>query len=159
MIVAEKSAPKTILVIHGPNLNMLGTREPEIYGSTSLDEIDAGLVKLGEKWGYDVTTFQSNHEGELVDFIQRMGGSADGIIINPAAYTHTSIALRDALAMVSAPIIEVHISNIHRRESFRHRSMTADIATGQIVGIGVPGYRLALISLMEMSGADTLAGA
>ena len=147
----DSNASKTILVIHGPNLNMLGTREPEIYGTTRLVDIDAALIELGTKKGVTVRTMQSNHEGALVDAIQEHGPGADGIIINPAAYTHTSIALRDALAAVSAPIIEVHISNIHRRESFRHRSMLADIATGQIVGLGVMGYRLALSAIIEMT--------
>ncbi len=153
--MATSDNAKHILIIHGPNLNMLGVREPEIYGTTRLVDIDAELTALGKKWGVTVTTFQSNHEGELVDTIQHHGEGVDGIIINPAAYTHTSIAIRDALAVVKAPIIEVHISNIHRRESFRHRSLTADISKGQIVGLGVIGYRLALTALVEMAGVTT----
>lgn len=150
--MATTDKTKHILVIHGPNMNMLGVREPNIYGTTRLEDIDAELVALGRKWGASVTAFQSNHEGELVDTIQQHGQSADGIIINPAAYTHTSIAMRDALAAVKTPIIEVHISNIHRREDFRRRSITAAVTTGQILGLGPSGYRMALIALLEMAG-------
>ena len=144
---------KRILVVHGPNLNMLGTRGPEIYGRTGIEEINTELAKLGQQWGVAVDAFQSNHEGAIVDAIQRHSDSIDGMIINPAAYTHTSIAIRDALAMVEGPIIEVHLSNIHRREAFRHRSLMADIVTGQVVGLGVNGYYLALRALVDIVGA------
>jgi 3-dehydroquinate dehydratase II len=145
--------PKPILVIHGPNLNMLGRREPETYGYTSLSDIDRELKRLGLQWGLEVDTFQSNHEGAIVDAIQQSMGTLAGLIINPAAYTHTSIAVRDALIPLAVPIIEVHISNIHRREPFRHHSYMADIATGQIVGLGVNGYYLALRAIADLVGA------
>lgn len=150
-----KSKPEApeILVVHGPNLNMLGLREPEIYGRTRLEDIDAQLTELGEQWGLSVRTFQSNSEGRLVDTIQSALGKISGLIINPAAYTHTSIAIRDALLMLSVPIIEIHLSNVHRREAFRHRSLVADVATGQIVGLGVNGYYLALRALADIVGA------
>lgn len=140
----------TILTIHGPNLNLLGQREPEIYGRTGLAEIDAQLQTLGRRWAVAVLTFQSNHEGAIVDRIQEAANQVDGIIINPAAYTHTSIAIRDALLTLKVPIIEVHLSNIHRREPFRHKSLLADVATGQIVGLGVNGYYLALRALVDI---------
>ncbi len=134
-----------IQIIHGPNLNMLGTREPGHYGSQSLADIDEELISLGDKLGVRVTSFQSNHEGELVDKIQHL--EAHGLIINPAAYTHTSIAIRDALLAVKIPFVEVHLSNIHRREEFRHKSMLVDIATGVIAGFGAKSYSLALRGL------------
>ncbi len=142
---------KSILVIHGPNLNRLGRREPEIYGRHTLTDIDAELVQAGKALGVDVQTFQSNHEGELVDRIQQAAEEVDGLIINPAAYTHTSVALRDALLMLDIPVIEVHLSNIYRREAFRHHSMTAPAATGQIAGLGKNGYLLALDALVRMA--------
>ncbi|MBR9981691.1 MAG: type II 3-dehydroquinate dehydratase [Desulfatitalea sp.] len=145
---------KTILVIHGPNLNRLGLREPEVYGHTRLSEIDTQLEMLGRQWGLQVSTFQSNHEGAIIDQIQAATGQADGVIINPAAYTHTSIAIRDALLLLTVPIIEVHISNIHRRETFRHHSLISDVATGQIVGLGINGYYLALRALADIIGAS-----
>jgi len=143
------SSPR-ILVIHGPNLNLLGRREPEIYGRTTLDEINGQLAALGAQLGLALDTFQSNHEGAIVDRIQQAAGVYDGLIINAAALTHTSIAIRDALATVEAPVIEVHLSNIHRREPFRHISMTAGVVTGQILGLGAAGYALALRGLAEM---------
>ncbi|MBW1727678.1 MAG: type II 3-dehydroquinate dehydratase [Deltaproteobacteria bacterium] len=139
-----------VLVIHGPNLNMLGKREPELYGNTTLDEINSELEKLGEKLGLSVETFQSNHEGAIVDKIQESVALKKGIIINPAAYTHTSIAIRDALLLLDIPVIEVHLSNIYKRESFRQRSMISDVATAQIAGFGVKGYDMALEALAEM---------
>ncbi len=141
---------KRILVIHGPNLNRLGRREPEIYGHHTLEAIDAEIIQAGEALGVIVQTFQSNHEGELVDRIQQAAEEVDGLVINPAAYTHTSVALRDALQMLDIPVIEVHLSNIYRRESFRHHSMTAAAATGQIAGLGKNGYLLALEALVRM---------
>ena len=134
-----------ILVVHGPNLNLLGTREPGIYGSTTLAEIDADLVKFGAEHGATVETFQSNHEGALIDRIQQAGTDGTAfVIINPAAYTHTSVGLRDALAAVKLPFVEVHLSNVHRREPFRHHSYLSDQAEGVICGLGPLGYRLAL---------------
>jgi 3-dehydroquinate dehydratase-2 len=153
--VIKSSELKPILVIHGPNLNMLGRREPDTYGRTTLAEIDSEMKKLGLNWGLAVTTFQSNHEGVIVDTIQQAVGHIDGLIINPAAFTHTSVAIRDALLLLEIPIIEVHISNIHRRETFRHHSFIADVSTGQIVGLGVNGYYLALKAMADLVGAST----
>lgn len=133
-----------IVVIHGPNLNMLGRREPEVYGSTTLEQIDDALRERAGRAGVELLSFQSNHEGALIDFLQAEGWEANGIIINPGALTHYGLALRDALAMLSAPIIEVHISNVYKREPFRHHSVVAPVATGQIAGLGWWGYLLAL---------------
>jgi 3-dehydroquinate dehydratase-2 len=153
--VAKKNAlQQPILVIHGPNLNMLGQREPETYGRTTLTDIDRELTELGRRWGLSVTSFQSNHEGAIVDTIQQAAERIAGLIINPAAYTHTSIAIRDALLLLRVPIIEVHISNVHRREPFRHHSFMADVSTGQIVGLGVNGYYLALRAMADLVGAS-----
>lgn len=142
---------KRILVIHGPNLNRLGRREPEIYGYDTLEDINTELVQAGNDLGVEVQTFQSNHEGALVDRIQQAAEEVDGLVINPAAYTHTSVALRDALQMLDIPVIEVHLSNIYRRAPFRHHSMTAPAATGQIAGLGKNGYLLALEALVRMA--------
>ena len=150
----DKSHQKRILVIHGPNLNMLGKREPDIYGHESLAEIDSGLKLKGEELGFEVETFQSNHEGALVDKIQQAAGSVHGVVINPAGYTHTSVAVRDALAMLDIPIVEIHLSNINRREPFRHTSMIADIVTARIAGFGSQGYSLALEGLVGMLSAS-----
>ena len=144
MIMEKNNNHLKILVIHGPNLNMLGKREPEIYGTTTLDEINIHLKELGKKLELDVETFQSNYEGAIVEKIQDAMGKCSGVIINPAAYTHTSIAIRDALLLLDVPIIEIHLSNIYKREPFRHKSMISDIATGQIAGFGVYGYTMAL---------------
>jgi len=135
---------RSIVVIHGPNLNMLGRREPEIYGAMTLEAIDRALAERATTAGVDLQNFQSNHEGALVDFIQTVAWSTDGVIINPGALTHYGLSLRDALAMLKAPIIEVHISNVYRREPFRHTSVVAPVATGQIAGLGWRGYLLAL---------------
>jgi 3-dehydroquinate dehydratase-2 len=134
-----------ILVLHGPNLNLLGTREPQGYGSTTLDQINAELTQRATAAGVSLEAFQSNHEGALVDRAQaaRTDGTAF-ILINPGAYTHTSVALRDALAAVAIPFVEVHLSNVHRREPFRHHSYFSDLAEGTIVGLGAMGYQLAL---------------
>ena len=146
----DKPHHKRILIIHGPNLNMLGKREPDIYGHQSLAEIDARLKEKGERLEIDVETFQSNHEGALVDKIQQAAGTVHGVVINPAAYTHTSVAIRDALAMLDIPIVEIHLSNIYRREPFRHTSMIADIVAARIAGFGSNGYTLALEGLAGM---------
>lgn len=140
---------KQILVIHGPNLNMLGTREPGTYGTMSLSEIDRALAEKAKDAGVTVTVFQSNHEGAIVEAIQGARDTCSALIINPAAYTHTSIAIRDALALLSVPVIEVHISNIYKREPFRHRSLISDIVTGQISGLGPDGYLLAMDAVLK----------
>ena len=130
-----------ILVVHGPNLNLLGVREPDVYGTTTLEDINQQLLTLAEEKGIEIETFQSNSEGEIVDQVQRgLEDEIEGIIINPAALTHYSIALRDALSALQIPIIEVHLSNIYKREEFRHKSVTAPVVTGQISGLGVDGY-------------------
>ncbi|MCO5108886.1 MAG: type II 3-dehydroquinate dehydratase [Burkholderiaceae bacterium] len=141
---------RLLWVIHGPNLNLLGEREPGIYGAATLAQIDAELAKIAKAHGHRLESFQSNHEGALVDRIQsaRKAG-VDFIVINPAAFTHTSVALRDALAAVGVPFIEVHLSNIHRREAFRHHSYLSDLATGVVVGLGPIGYRLAVQAAIE----------
>ena len=140
-----------VVLLHGPNLNLLGTREPGIYGATTLDEINRRVRELGTTLhpAVDVTSFQSNHEGVIIDMIHEHGGRADGMIINPGAFTHYSIAIRDALAAVDRPTVEVHLSNVHRRECFRHHSVMAPVVTGQIVGLGPTGYELALRYLAE----------
>lgn len=146
----ERKKTKKVLVIHGPNLNLLGIREPEIYGPATLNDINSTLEDIGNRLGLAVETFQSNHEGALVDKIQQAVSDQDGLIINPAAYTHTSIAIRDALAVLDIPIIEIHISNIHKREPFRHQSLISGVVTAQITGFGVQGYSMALQALAEM---------
>ena len=142
---AKGPGPASILVLHGPNLNLLGSREAEIYGGKSLAEIDAGLVRQARSAGVTLTAFQSNHEGALIDRVHAARNERVGfIVINPAGLTHTSVALRDALSAVAIPYVEVHLSNVHRREEFRHRSLLADLAVGSIVGLGAAGYRYAL---------------
>ena len=136
--------PPRILVLHGPNLNMLGRREPEIYGRTTLADIDAGLMTLGRELGVAVETFQSNHEGELVSKIQAARDRCAALIINAGAYTHTSVALLDAILAVGLPVVEVHLSNLYKRESFRHHSYIARAAVGQICGFGAESYFLGL---------------
>jgi 3-dehydroquinate dehydratase-2 len=137
-----------VLVLHGPNLNLLGAREPEIYGSTTLSEIDAGLASRGQDLGVEVEAVQSNSEGALVDAIQGAQGSADGIIINPAAYSHTSVAIRDALKAVGLPAVEVHLSNPASREEFRHVDLVAGACQGVVAGFGRDGYVIALEQLV-----------
>jgi 3-dehydroquinate dehydratase-2 len=135
----------SILVIQGPNLNLLGTREPEVYGKTTLEDIHTQLGVIAKSHSVDLSTFQSNHEGELIDRVQKAKqDGVDFIIINPGAFTHTSVALRDALAGVAIPFTEIHLSNIHQREEFRKHSYLSDIATGVICGLGAIGYELAL---------------
>jgi 3-dehydroquinate dehydratase-2 len=151
----ERSVPR-ILVLHGPNLNLLGVREPQIYGRTTLSDIHARLEARARAAGARLESFQSNHEGELVDRIQAaMEEGVDFILINPGAYTHTSVALRDALAAVSIPFIEVHLSNIHAREPFRHHSYLSDQAVGVLCGLGAYGYEAALeYALRALNAAD-----
>jgi len=151
---ALEQARDYVLVLNGPNLNLLGIREPEVYGSATLSEIVADVETMARAANppLRIEHVQSNHEGVLVDAIQTLGPSATGIIINPAALTHYSIALRDALAAVGTPTIEVHLSNIHAREEFRHHSVVAPVVLGQIVGLGPDGYRLALRHLIARLG-------
>ncbi|MEO1619573.1 MAG: type II 3-dehydroquinate dehydratase [Cyanobacteria bacterium J06632_3] len=138
----------SILVLNGPNLNMLGKREPEVYGSQTLEDISAELEKTAVNLGVKLTFFQSNHEGALVDQIQAALNLHQGILMNPGAYTHTSVAIRDAIAAVAIPTVEIHLSNIHKRESFRHHSFIAPVAVGQISGFGADSYRLGLEGLV-----------
>lgn len=138
-----------ILVLHGPNLNLLGEREPEVYGRTTLAAIDTRLREIAAENGVSLESFQSNHEGALVDRIQAARGAYQGIVINPGGFTHTSIALRDALVASGLPVVEVHLSNIHAREPFRRTSLVSDIAVGQITGLGPIGYELALLALLD----------
>lgn len=141
---------KSILVLHGPNLNLLGRREPETYGRTTLAEIDASLTTMARERGAALRTVQSNHEGVLVDGIQAaLSDGTDFIVINPAAFTHTSIALRDALAGVAIPFVEVHLSNVHRRETFRHMSYLSALAVGVVCGLGPSGYRHAVAFALD----------
>ena len=142
-----------ILVLHGINLNMFGKREPAKYGTTTLAEIDARLLALGKELGVEVESFQSNHEGELCERIHRaFGEDIDAVLINAGAWTHYSYGLRDALAMLTVPIVELHMSNIHAREEFRHKSVLAEVAKGQIAGFGVDSYLLALRAVASAAG-------
>lgn len=140
---------KRLLLLNGPNINRLGKREKEFYGSFTLEDVERDLKTLLKQHHYELDSFQSNHEGDLIDRIHDADGKYSGIIFNPAAYTHTSIALHDAIKTVSTPVIEVHISNVHTRESFRHHSMTAPACIGQIVGLGKMGYELAAIAFIN----------
>jgi 3-dehydroquinate dehydratase II len=138
-----------ILILHGPNLNLLGTREPAIYGKVTLDEINSSLSKLSLELGCCITALQSNHEGELTDAIHSAKNKYSGIIINPAAFTHTSVAIRDALSAIAVPAVEVHISNVHNREEFRRNSYIAPVVVGQICGFGQDSYLLALRAIVN----------
>jgi 3-dehydroquinate dehydratase II len=144
------------LVLHGPNLNLLGKREPAVYGTLTLDEINASIHGLAAEIGCDIDFLQSNAEGELIDAIQAAPEKFDGIVINPAAYTHTSIAIRDALASIGLPYVEVHLSNVYRREEFRHKSLTAPLAAGQICGFGVDSYLLGLRAIFTITKKQNL---
>ncbi len=140
---------KRILAIHGPNLNLLGRREPAIYGKVTIDAINRLLKETAKELGATIEVFQSNHEGEIVSRIGDAPKSFDGILINPAAYTHTSVAIRDAVTAAGLPTVEVHLSNIHAREAFRHESLVAPVAVGQVSGFGVESYRLGLTALVR----------
>lgn len=144
-----------ILVLNGPNLNLLGTREPEVYGHTTLADIEASCQQTAQALEFDISFAQSNHEGALVDAIHAACGVSDGIVINAGAYTHTSLALRDAIAGVGLPVIELHISNTHARETFRHHSYIAPVCLGVIQGFGAAGYPLALQAMMRHLTAET----
>jgi len=139
-----------VVVIQGPNLNMLGIREKNIYGPMKLEDIHTQMKSFADQNKIDIEFFQSNLEGEIVDRIQECIGDADGIIINPAAYTHTSIAIRDALSAVQIPTLEVHLSNIHQREEFRHKSLITPVCAGQILGMGPFGYHLAMVGMVQI---------
>jgi 3-dehydroquinate dehydratase-2 len=144
------ASPPLVAVLNGPNLNMLGLRQPEIYGAATLGDVEALCAEAAETLGLAIDFRQSNVEGELVTWVQECRGRADGIVINPAAYTHTSVALMDALLVAELPVIEVHISNIHRREGFRHHSYVSAVAVGVIAGLGVRGYALALQAMAAL---------
>ena len=141
---------KRILVIHGPNLDLLGKREPEIYGSATIQSIDASLKELAGRHSASVESFQSNHEGEIVSKIGAADGHFDAIVINPAAYTHTSVAIRDAVSATQIPVVEVHLSNIYAREAFRHQSLVAPVARGQISGFGAKSYELGFLAALDI---------
>ncbi len=138
-----------ILVLHGPNLNLLGQREVDVYGAITLEDVNQALQEEAKAFNVELEIHQSNHEGQLIDFIHQAAGKSAGILINPGAYTHTSVAIRDALAGVALPVVEVHISNIYRRESFRHHSYIAPVAVGQISGFGLYSYTLGLKALVS----------
>ena len=144
-----KSTKRKILVIHGPNLNLLGEREPEVYGHVSQKSIDQTLAQVAKEEGVELKVFQSNSEGDLVNAVQRARGKFHGILMNPAAYTHTSVALRDAVAAVGLPVVEVHLSNIYAREPFRHHSYIAPVAIGQVSGFGGYSYVLGFYGLLQ----------
>ncbi|MEZ5841706.1 MAG: type II 3-dehydroquinate dehydratase [Hyphomicrobiales bacterium] len=146
--------PKPVFVLNGPNLNMLGKREPGVYGSTTLADIEAMCAREAATLGLAIDFRQTNHEGVLVDWIQEAGEAASGIVLNPGAYTHTSIALHDAIRSIGVPVIEVHLSNIFARESFRHHSYVSPVARGVMCGLGADGYCLALAALARTTGRD-----
>lgn len=143
---------RRIHIIHGPNLNLLGSREPEIYGMITLEEINSKLVQVGKEMKIEVQCHQSNSEGGLIDLLHRAGKNADGVIINPGGYTHTSVALRDAVSAIGIPVVEVHLSNVYAREEFRHRSLLSPVCIGKIIGFGWRSYLLAMHALVEQNG-------
>ncbi|UOE95910.1 type II 3-dehydroquinate dehydratase [Alkalihalobacillus sp. LMS39] len=146
---------KKLLVVNGPNLNRLGLREPEIYGRVTLAELEQSIIDIGKEHEFEITCRQSNHEGDIIDWIHKaQDENVNGIILNPAAFTHYSYAIRDAIASIDVPVIEVHISNVHKREEFRHTSVTAPVTTGQIVGFGLSGYKLAVLAFKERGKQD-----
>jgi 3-dehydroquinate dehydratase-2 len=147
---SSKGGMMKILVLHGPNLNLLGQREPEIYGSLTLGDINTTLIELGKELGAELKCVQSNHEGELIDALQDAQMWANGVVFNPGGYTHTSIALRDAIAAIGIPVIEVHVSNVYAREEFRHTSMISAVCKGKIVGFGWRSYGLGLKALIDL---------
>jgi len=151
-VARVKGGPRRprILVVHGPNLNLVGRREPEIYGTMTFAEINRLLRAEAKKLGADLAIFQSNHEGEIIDRIQTAAGKSDGLLINPGALTHTSLALRDTIEGAGLPAVEVHLSNLHKREPFRHFSYTASVCRGQITGFGYRSYLLGLIALLAI---------
>ena len=146
---------KLILVLHGPNLNLLGAREPQVYGATTLAEVDAALKAEGETLGLEVRTFQSNHEGALIDALHEARSWASGVIINPGGYTHTSVALRDAISAIGLPVVECHLSNTDAREEFRHVSLTAPVCVGSIKGFGWRSYLLALRAMADIVNSNS----
>ena len=139
----------SVLVLHGPNLNLLGLREPGVYGSTTMEDINTRMIELGSELGIEVRCFQSNHEGGLIDALHDARNWASGVVFNPGGYTHTSVALRDAISAINLPVVEVHISNVHAREEFRHKSMISAVCAGTISGLGVDSYLLGLRGLAE----------
>ena len=148
-MMAKKTELTAVLVLHGPNLNLLGTREPEIYGRLTLEDIDRDLQTLGEAWDARVSSKQSNHEGHLIDWIHAARDQQQGIVINPGGLTHTSVALRDAISGAGLPTVEVHLSNIHKREPFRHTSLVSAVCVGTIAGFGANSYALGLRALLD----------